>query len=355
VRVVSRKRLGVTFGIVCVAASVVPFAHAGADTARAPRAGKTYSFYLSNNFIGNDWRQQMAKTASLATKLPPFRGAIDHTVVNDSDPGVPSQLTNLNNIIQKKPDAILIDASSPDALNGAVGRACAQKIVVVSFDQNVTNPCAYTVTPKFEGTAYAGTKWLIARIGGKGTVLVDQGTPGDPNSKDLSDGIERALKGAPGVKVGGKYASQYGVGQTQKGIASLLASNSDVKGVLALGPNCGAVLTAFKTANRPAPAVFCTGAGNGALVQCATTKGAACYDGAFPPYVSAVGMKIAFDVLHGKKVPHTTNFIPPCIATAGKAPCSAIKIGVNAYPKKPAGLTFPIAPSWLKISLKDLS
>lgn len=317
-------------------------------------SGGSYTFYLSNNFIGNDWRQQMARTASLATQQAPFSGHVKLTVVNDSDPGVPTQLSNLNNIVPRKPSAILIDAASPNALNPTVSRACSAKIVVVSFDQNVSAPCAYNVTPTYVNTAYNGTKWLIKRIGGKGTVLVDQGTPGDPNSVALTAGINKALAQAPGVKVGGKYASDYGIGQTEQGIASLLSSNPDVKGVLALGPNCGAVLTAFQTAHRPAPAVFCTGAGNGALVQCAKTKGAACYDGAFPPYVVTLAMRIALNVLNGVKQPHVTNFNPPCIVTGGAPGCTAIQLGVNAYPDKPAGLTFPIAPDWLHITVNQL-
>jgi ribose transport system substrate-binding protein len=317
-------------------------------------ASGSYTFYLSNNFIGNDWRQQMTKTATLATQQAPFAGHVKLTVVNDSDPGVPAQLSNLNNIVPRKPSAILIDASSPNALNPTVNRACAAHVVVVSFDQNVSSSCAYNVTPTYVDTAYNGTKWLISHIGGTGTVLVDQGTPGDPNSVTLTSGIDKALAQSPGVKVGGKYISDYGIGQTEQGIASLLSSNPDVKGVLALGPNCGAVLTAFATAHRPAPAVFCTGAGNGALVQCAQTKGAACYDGAFPPYVVALAMRIALNVLHGQKVPKVTPFVPPCIVSGGTPGCAAIKIGVNAYPDKPAGLTFPIAPDWLHISVSQL-
>jgi ribose transport system substrate-binding protein len=328
----------------------------GANTGGSggPKGGP-YQFVLSNNFVGNDWRQQMVKTAQVATTKDPFTDKVKLKVVNATDPGVPAQLSDLNNIIASAPDAILIDASSPDALNSAVGRACKAGIVVVSFDQNVTADCAYTVTPTFEDTAYNGAKYVFDRMGGKGTVLVDQGTPGDPNSVTLTNGIQRALKEYPGIKVGGQYASQYGIGQTQSGIASLLASNPQVQGVLALGPNCGAVLTAFQTAGRAAPAVFCTGAGNGALVQCVQTAGAACYDGAFPPYVVALGMRIALDVLSGKKVDKNTPFPPPCIVTDGKNPCIAIAEGVNAFPDKPAGLTFPIAPDWLHLNVDDVS
>lgn len=349
-----RRIVGIVTAVAVAALALAGCSSSGGGGNSGSKDGP-YTFYLSNNFVGNDWRQQMVKTAQVATTKAPFTGKVNLKVVNAPDPGVPAQLSDLNNIIASTPDVILIDASSPDALNSAVKRACAQKIVVVSFDQNVTADCAYTVTPTFETTAYEGAKWMFQRLNGKGTVLVDQGTPGDPNSKTLTAGIDKALKEFPGIKVGGQYASQYGIGQTQSGIASLLSSNPDVGGVLALGPNCGAVLTAFQTAGRPAPAVFCTGAGNGALVQCAQTQGAACYDGAFPPYVVAVGMRIALDVKQGKKVPHNTSFAPPCIVTDGTDPCLPIKLGVNAFPDKPAGLTFPIAPDWLDVTVSDVS
>jgi ribose transport system substrate-binding protein len=35
--------------------------------------GKTYKITLSNNFVGNDWRQQMLRSADVAVKKPPLR------------------------------------------------------------------------------------------------------------------------------------------------------------------------------------------------------------------------------------------------------------------------------------------
>ena len=43
----------------------------------------------------------------------------------------------------QKPDAILVDAASDAALNPTIKKACDAGIVVISFDQVVTEPCAY--------------------------------------------------------------------------------------------------------------------------------------------------------------------------------------------------------------------
>ena len=67
-----------------------------------------------------------------------------------ADQEVPTQAAQIQNLILQGYDAIVINASSPDALNGAVKQACDAGIVVVSFDGIVTEPCAYRVVVDFE-------------------------------------------------------------------------------------------------------------------------------------------------------------------------------------------------------------
>jgi len=70
-------------------------------------AADKYTIYLSNNFVGNDWRQQMIRVAELAVTKPPLAGRVDLKVENVENT-VQAQLNSLNNIIRAKPNAILI-------------------------------------------------------------------------------------------------------------------------------------------------------------------------------------------------------------------------------------------------------
>jgi ribose transport system substrate-binding protein len=47
-------------------------------------------------------------------------------------------------------NAIVINAASPDALNGAVKEACDAGVTVVSFDGIVTEPCAWRIAVDFK-------------------------------------------------------------------------------------------------------------------------------------------------------------------------------------------------------------
>src|SRR5689334_11645699 len=85
----------------------------------AAKAADTYTIYLSNNFVGNDWRQQMERVAEVAANKPPLQGRVELKIENVEN-NVQAQLNSLNNIIRAKPDAILIDAASDTALNPTI-------------------------------------------------------------------------------------------------------------------------------------------------------------------------------------------------------------------------------------------
>ena len=112
-----------------------------AGSALADTSGKKIAF--SNNYAGNSWRQAMLKSYDIVTKkavADKVVGAAD--VFTTADKEVPTQAAQIQNLILQGYDAIVINASSPDALNGAIKQACDAGIVVVSFDGIVTEPCA---------------------------------------------------------------------------------------------------------------------------------------------------------------------------------------------------------------------
>src|SRR3954464_5378462 len=122
---------------------------ASAGPVLADTSGKKIAF--SNNYAGNSWRQAMLKSYDIVTKKAVADGAVAAAdVFTTADKEVPTQAAQLQNLILQGYDAIVINASSPDALNGAVKQACDAGIVVVSFDGIVTEPCAWRVVVDFK-------------------------------------------------------------------------------------------------------------------------------------------------------------------------------------------------------------
>src|SRR5687768_17112566 len=136
------KRSSKTMALVALATAL------GAGSALADTAGKRIA--LSNNYAGNSWRQAMLRSWDKVTKE-----AVAAGIVAAADPfttaenQVTEQAAQIQNLVLQGYDAIVLNAASPDALNGAVKEACDAGVIVVSFDGIVTEPCAWRIAVDF--------------------------------------------------------------------------------------------------------------------------------------------------------------------------------------------------------------
>ena len=170
---------------------------AAAAVAPSLAEDKKYTIYLSNSVIGNDWLQQMIRSAEIAVTKGPLAGRVDlhvETVENTTQ----AQINSLNNIIAAKPDAIIVHAGSVSALDPTLERACAAGIVVVSFSQVVTAECPYKVNTNWDHVNHDIPTWLANVLGGKGKVIVDRGLPGLADLGGLEQGDREGPRLLPG-------------------------------------------------------------------------------------------------------------------------------------------------------------
>jgi ribose transport system substrate-binding protein len=334
-------------------------ASAFAAVAPAAIAQEKYTIYLSNNFVGNDWRQQMIRVAELAATKPPLADKVELKVENVENT-VQAQINSLNNIIRAKPDAILIDAGSDTALNPTIKKACDAGIVVVSFDQVVTEECAYALESDWDRIPAVLAEWMAKTLGGKGKVFVDRGLAGAPISARLQNGYEEVLKKYPDIEVVGYYNGEYALGPEQAGVASLLAAHPEVDGILTQGYGTGA-MKALQDAGRPIVPV--TGFSyNGTAVSCLETEGAKCILGANPGWLGAQAIKLAVEILEGTKPEDRHVLVNADFLTtdpieselySDNDTMQRLEAGKNAFPDLAPGLTLPISPDWMDITAQE--
>ncbi len=338
----------------CAAAVLV-----GTFGQQAVAEDKKYTIYLSNNFIGNDWRQQMERVAEVSVNKGPLAGRVDLKIENVENT-VQAQINSLNNIIRAKPDAILIDAGSAEALNPTIKKACDAGIVVISFDQVVTEPCAYALESDWNRIPAVLAEWMAVQLGGKGKVFVDRGLAGAPISAQLENGYLEVLKKYPDIEVIGNYNGEYALGPEQAGVASLLAAHPEVDGILTQGYGTGAI-KALQDAGRPVVPVTAFSY-NVAATTCAQTEGAKCILGSNPAFLSSEAIKLAVEILDGKPKPADRHILvngdflstdPIKSELYPDAVMQKIEIGTNAWPDRPPGLTLPITPDWVEITAEE--
>lgn len=345
------RRLAAASSVIAMISGGIALGATGPAQAQTKaHATKPYTIYLSNNFVGNDWRVQMEKEAQVAAGMAPFKGVVNLTITNAGDT-VPDQIASLQAIAAKKPDAILVDASSPTALNPTIAKACAAGIVVVNFDQTVTAPCAYKVFTNFTKGEQLSAEWMVAQLHGKGNVFEDTGLAGAPISATILSAWSSVLKKYPNIKVVGTYQGQYALGPEQQGVASLIAAHSDLQGILTQG-YCTGAIKALQAAGHALVPMLCQSY-NQTYVALAKDKGASGFIMANPAWLSVLAMQTAVKVLEGQKPVKSDELTPPCFYKGGSSPaggsCQAIKIGVNAFPSLSPGLTLPPSPPFMTI------
>jgi len=152
-------------------------------TISSAAAAKPPVIALSNAYYGNNWRHQMVDAFRKAADQAKKDKLISDYIVLNGDNSVSAQISQMIDLILRKPDVILIDAASLTALNGVVQKACAVGIIVVAFDSIASAPCAYKIDWDFANWQRPLVHGIAKLMGGKGNVLIVRGVRGSAPDK----------------------------------------------------------------------------------------------------------------------------------------------------------------------------
>ena len=263
---------------------------------------------LSNNFIDGS-RQQMLDDFNEVGK----KAAADHIVAGvdtftTADKEVPTQAAQIENFVLQGYNAIVINASSPTALNGAVKQACDAGVVVVSFDNTLTEPCAYRITADIKGFGRREVEHMAMLQPKGGSLLEVRGLAGTAVDGILHDGIMDGMKEHPEFKIVASVEGDWDQTSAQKAVSGILPSLPPVVGVIIQGGGDGyGVAQAFATAGKPIPTIIL---GNTQVEfqwwkeQKAKT-GYQTWSSNLAPGISTLAFWVTVEVLEGRKeVPH---------------------------------------------------
>ncbi len=226
-----------------------------AGIAQADTSGKKIA--LSNNYAGNSWRQAMLKSWDKVTSKAVSDGVVaEAPAFTTAENQVTEQAAQIQNLILQGYDAIVVNAASPDALNGAVKQACDAGIVVVSFDGVVTEPCAWRIAVDFKTMGAIQLDYLAKRMPKGGNVLEIRGLAGVFVDDEIHAGIEAGAAKHSQFKIVGSVHGNWAQDVSQKAVAGLLPSLPEVKAVVTQGGDGYGAAQAFKAAGRPIPLII---------------------------------------------------------------------------------------------------
>jgi len=289
---------GVALTVLAVALLSAP---ALADTSKMKIA-------FSNNYAGNSWRQAMLKSYEAVTKKAVADKVVAASdIFTTADKEVPTQAAQIQNLILQGYNAIVINAGSPDALNGAVKQACDAGIVVVSFDGIVTEPCAYRVVVDFKAMGKEEVEQMAKFQPKGGNLLEIRGLAGTSIDDAIHNGILDGVKAHPEFKIVGSVTGDWDQTTAQKAVATVIPSLPPIVGVVDQGGDGYGAAQAIAAAGKPRPTII-MGNRQDELQYWKEQKakdGYQTWSASIAPGVSSLAFWVAQQVLDGRKdIPH---------------------------------------------------
>jgi ribose transport system substrate-binding protein len=262
---------------------------------------------LSNNYAANSWRQAMLASWDKVTSQAVADGIV---AAADSFTTAENQATEqaaqIQNMILQGYDAIVLNAASPTALNGAVKEACDAGIVVVSFDGIVTEPCAWRIAVDFKQMGKDEVLYLAEKLPEGGKLLEIRGLAGVFVDDEISAGIHEGVAENPQFEIVGSVHGDWAQDVAQKAVAGILPSlPEDIVGVVTQGGDGYGAAQAFAAAGREMPTIV-MGNRQDELAWWKEQKDASGYETmsvSIAPGVSTLAFWVAQQILDGREVP----------------------------------------------------
>ncbi|MGV8989674.1 MAG: ABC transporter substrate-binding protein [Cypionkella sp.] len=263
---------------------------------------------FSNNYAGNSWRQAMLSSYDIISKKAVADKVVAASdVFTTADKEVPTQAAQIQNLILQGYNAIVINAGSPDALNGAVKQACDAGVVVVSFDGIVTEPCAYRVVVDFKDMGKQEVEQMAKFQPKGGNLLEIRGLAGTSIDEAIHQGILEGVAAHPEFKIVNSVTGDWDQTTAQKAVATVLPSLPDIVGVVDQGGDGYGAAQAFAAAGKPRPTII-MGNRQDELQWWKEQKakdGYETWSASIAPGVSSLAFWVAQQVLDGRTdIPH---------------------------------------------------
>ncbi|WP_432729076.1 ABC transporter substrate-binding protein [Variovorax sp. W6] len=226
------KLLKATALTACIAALACGTSAAQAQAAKQPlRIGMTFQELNNPYFV--TMKQALEEAAA----------SIGATVVTtDARHDVAKQIGDVEDMIQKKVDILLLNPTDSTGVQSAVRSAKKANLVVVAVDANAQGPVDSFVGSKNTDAGRLACDYLAKNIGEKGDVAILDGIPVVPILERVK-GCREALAKYPGIKV---VSTQNGKQERATALTvteNILQANKDLKGIFSVndGGSMGAL------------------------------------------------------------------------------------------------------------------
>ena len=225
-------------------------------------------------------------------------------VTAGDETGVSIQVNQLEDLIAKKVDAIVLNPMDGKSVVPVLKKAQAAKIPVIVVDSSVEKGndalyVSYVGTDNFNAGKVAGQR-MVKELGGQGSVLIVRGANGSSAGDQRVDGFKAGIEGS-GLKVVGEQPGNWTNSVAMQVTENMLQANKKVDGLFSASDvMLDGALQAIGDANRAGIKILSVDGSKKAvdLVEQGAIVGTMAQ---FPAKMGTIAVENLLAVLDGKK------------------------------------------------------
>jgi ribose transport system substrate-binding protein len=224
------------------------------QTAKFKKPGP-YKICFSNAGLNNPWRQVGFKTMQAEVEV--HREHIREFVHVDAEGKDQKQIADINDLLGKDCDALIVSPNTTSTLTPAVEAACQQGLPVIVFDRGVQTTCPVTFINPIGGYGFGhvAAEFVSQKMKPGGKVLALRILPGVDVLETRWSAAKLAFDKA-GVEVVGVEFTDGDPAKTKKIVDDYLQRYGTIDGVwMDAGAVAVAAVEAFQDAGQPVPPI----------------------------------------------------------------------------------------------------
>lgn len=200
---------------------------------------------------------------SISTQVNPFYKAMADGVkdqaqkmgieayVLSADDKLDKQISDVEDLIQKKINVLLINATQAGA-QAVIEKAAKAKIKVITLQRQIPSPAVSShIGTDNVVIGRLGAEWIAAQLGGKGNVVVLEGIPGAASSEDRKKGAADVFPKYSGIIIVSQQTAEYDRAKALHVMENILQAQPNIDAVYCFNDEMAmGALSAVKAAKR---------------------------------------------------------------------------------------------------------
>ena len=264
-----------------------------------------YVIGFSNASIDNTWR--LAQLHAIQAAAARNRDKISKLIVTDANNNPSKQVSDIEDLMERGIDILLVSASKADALDPIVTRAMNSGVPVIMVDRRITSDnfvSFVTASDLVTGRIFA--QWLVEKLGGEGNIIMLPGAAGASPAEIRIQAAMSIFNQHPGIKVLDLQYTDWNPAKAKNVVSAMIQKfGDDIDGIWNdSGVQGGGSIEAFVAAGyKPGAIPPATCADLNGCLRIAVENEVPVLNFDYPPAMGGAAVELALSVLAGAAVP----------------------------------------------------